>query len=207
MRKKLSALAGAPALALALVACGATGLPSGGGGESETGAQAEASTADVPQETPTTAPPAAPQQPTETAQTSAQQLSPGPVASQQFDVRGSTMTVAITKLQRSGKVTTLNFTITHEKGASWRINNDMGESPVDNTVGGISLIDAGNAKRYRPGRTGNNRCLCSAVSGGLAIEPGKSYSLYATFAAPPPDVTKVNIELPVFGILSDVPIS
>jgi hypothetical protein len=117
------------------------------------------------------------------------------------------MTVAITQLQREGRMTTLNFTITNEGGPSWRVGNDLGEGATDYTVGGLSLVDAGNAKRYRPGRTGRFTCLCSTTSGSVVIEEGESLPFYATFAAPPPDVTKVHVEVPSFGIMSDVPIT
>ncbi|MEV4221507.1 hypothetical protein [Nonomuraea sp. NPDC049725] len=117
------------------------------------------------------------------------------------------MTVTITQLQREGKMTTLSLTISNEDGPSWRIGNDLGKGPTDYTVGGLSLVDAGNAKRYRPGRTGHFACLCSTTSGSVVIDEGESLPFYATFAAPPPDVTKVHVEVPGFGIMSDVPIA
>ncbi|MEV4803165.1 hypothetical protein AB0K18_24420 [Nonomuraea sp. NPDC049421] len=117
------------------------------------------------------------------------------------------MTVSIAQLEREGKVITLNFTIANEDGTRWRIGNDLGKGPTDYSVGGLSLVDAGNAKRYLPGRTGHFTCLCSTTGGSVAIEENQSLPFYAMFAAPPPDVTKVHIEIPGFGILSDVPIA
>ncbi|MEV0624128.1 hypothetical protein AB0I81_63210 [Nonomuraea sp. NPDC050404] len=205
MRTTKAALAAVPALLLALLGCGAVGLPSeAGDSDRQTGAEAEPAPADsasqpvqsepVPSQ-PVPSPPSASVPPQE------------PVASQEFDLEGRRMSVAITQLRREGKTTTLNFTLTHEDGPAWRIGNDMGDSVTDYTLGGVSLVDTGNAKRYRPGRTGANKCLCSETSGGRPIEEGKGYPFYAMFAAPPPEVTKVHIEIPQFGIMANVPIS
>ena len=49
-------------------------------------------------------------------------------------------------------------------------------------------------------------CLCSSTRS-LSIDKGDSRSFYAIFAAPPPDVTKANIEIPRMGTFIDVPIS
>lgn len=119
--------------------------------------------------------------------------------------------VSIEQLHREGRVVTLNFTLTKLKGGMWRINDAMGQWNWDFSIGGVSLIDPVNAKRYRPGRTGDDvtepgTCLCSPTDG-VYIDGGKTHYFYATFAAPPPDVTEVNIEIPHVGTITDVPIS
>ncbi|MBE1592291.1 hypothetical protein ACFPOI_16765 [Nonomuraea angiospora] len=208
MRKTI--VAAMPALALALSACAGTGLPSeSGGAERQTGAQAERAPAGAAPEVAPSAPPqpSATGSSAEPSGTSASPAPQEPVASRKFGLDGRQMTLVITQLRREGKTTTLNFTLTHEDGPAWRIGHDLGQGPLDYTVGGISLVDTGNAKRYRPGRTGTKSCLCSETSGGKPIEEGRSYPFYAMFAAPPPEVTKVHIEIPQFGIITDVPIS
>ena len=39
------------------------------------------------------------------------------------------------------------------------------------------------------------------------VHPGNKANLWAKFPAPPPDVTKVTIEIPHFQPMDDVPIS
>ena len=77
------------------------------------------------------------------------------------------------------------------------------------TVKAGTISQAGNAKRYRVARDGTGgsaECVCSKTFATFLSED-ESASLYAVFAAPPADVTKVNIEMPEIGIFTDVPIS
>jgi len=71
--------------------------------------------------------------------------------------------------------------------------------------GGVSLVDLSNKKYYFEMRDSQGACLCSRDVPDL--NPGARVILYATFPAPPDNVTKINIEIPHFPPIEDVPIS
>ncbi|TMR21066.1 hypothetical protein ETD86_16460 [Nonomuraea turkmeniaca] len=116
--------------------------------------------------------------------------------------------VEITALKRQGRTVSLNWTVTATDGKV-NLHNGLGTAPLDFTVSGVSLIDPVNAKRYRVARNGTGEgaeCVCSGTQGQF-LESGEASTLYAVFAAPPVDVTKVNVEMPMIGVFTDVPIS
>jgi len=187
----------APAVAaLALAGCGVIpGPPGTGGGE----APAASAAAQPTQET------SAPAEQTPAQETTV-------IATRTAKVSAGGMTgagrVDITSLRRQGKTATLTWTITATEGKV-NVHNGLGRGELDLTVSNVSLIDPVNAKRYRVARNGiteDAECVCSATKGQF-LEPGESSTLYAVFAAPPPEVAKVDVEMPMFGVLDDVPIS
>ncbi|MEU6712892.1 hypothetical protein ABZ897_15540 [Nonomuraea sp. NPDC046802] len=114
----------------------------------------------------------------------------------------------ITALKRQGRTVSLNWTITATEGKV-NMHNGMGSGPLNFTVSNVSLIDPVNAKRYRVARNGtgsDSQCVCSGTQGQF-LESGQASTLYAVFAAPPADVTKINVEMPMIGMFTDVPIS
>ncbi|AQZ66522.1 unnamed protein product [[Actinomadura] parvosata subsp. kistnae] len=186
--------------AIALAGCGVLpGQQGGGGEERQTRAAAEgqatpASTA--PQEQASSAPP----QQTEV------------IASREAKVGGGDTygkaRVDVTGLKRQGRTLSLTWTVTALDG-DVNLHNGLGSGPLDFTVSSVSLIDPVNAKRYRVARNGTDQgaaCVCSGTQGQF-LKPGEASTLYAVFAAPPADVTKINIEMPMFGVITDVPIS
>ncbi|MGV9377018.1 hypothetical protein ACWDRB_14445 [Nonomuraea sp. NPDC003707] len=182
--------------AVALAGCGALpGRQAGGGGE-EKQPQTVAET--------TTEPPA----PAEQAPPQETRV----IASHEAEVYGAgnrgKARVDITALKRQGRTLSLNWTITALDGKV-NVHNGLGTATLDYTVSGVSLIDPVNAKRYRVARNGtdeNAKCVCSGTQGQF-LDKGDASTLYAVFAAPPADVTKINIEMPMIGVLTDVPIS
>jgi len=190
--------------AVALTGCGMLPGQFGGGG----GEEKQQTTA---QEQPTK------EQPTQRRTTSDEpQQSAAPQADQVIATReakvasgdGGTARADVTALKRQGKTVTLNWTITVVDGEV-NIHNGMGSATLDYSVSGVSLIDPVNAKRYRVARNGTGsdaQCVCSDTQGNF-LKKGQTVTLYALFAAPPADVTKINIEMPMIGVLTDVPIS
>src|SRR5690606_28145099 len=107
--------------------------------------------------------------------------------------------VSIHQLHRAGRGVTLNFSSTNLGKEEVWMGEMLGRLTGDRSVGGVSRIDPVNAKRYRRGRTGADvtepgTCLCSPTDG-VYIAGGKTHYSHATLAAPPPDVTEVNIEI------------
>jgi hypothetical protein len=195
MRKTI-ALAAA---AVALAGCGMLPGQQGGGGEEK-------------QSRPVAAEPSATATPSEAPEQSAPAQETAAIATREAKVGAGDMygkaRADITSLKRQGKTISLNWTITATDGKV-NLHNGMGGGTLDYTVSAVSLIDPVNAKRYRVARNGTGadaECVCSGTQGQF-LETGEASSLYAVFAAPPADVTKINIEMPMIGVFTDVPIS
>ncbi|GAA4225746.1 hypothetical protein FHR32_002289 [Streptosporangium album] len=203
MHRKIALAVAAPALAFLLTGCGMLpgSLQGGGGEEKQPGSQ---------QKPPTTQ--AAEQETGQEA--AAQETAPAQqdkvIASRKGSDDGSELRADIVGLVRQGRTITLNWNITNlNKDKDWFLHNKLSTGTLDYTVSGVALIDPVNAKRYRVARNGpgqDAQFVCSRTQG-LQVKAGGSVSLYAVFGAPPPDVTKVNVEFPVIGVLTDVPIS
>ncbi|MEV2267019.1 hypothetical protein [Nonomuraea africana] len=123
---------------------------------------------------------------------------------------GADLLVQITGLRRQGRVATLTWTVTNKGETRWEMTSSLGDTPLGLglTVGGVSLVDSANGKRYRVAYTGkypSAKCVCSDYD--VFTEPGEELPLHATFAAPPADVTKVNVDLRTLGVFTDVPVS
>lgn len=132
------------------------------------------------------------------------------IADREVKAGGADLRVRITGLKRQGRLSTLTWTVTNEGDGRWDMSSSMGDTPggLGLTVAGIGLIDPVNGKRYTVARTGkypHATCLCSDYD--VFTEPDEVLPLHATFAAPPPDVTKINVDLNVLGVFTDVPIS
>ncbi|MDP4505585.1 hypothetical protein [Nonomuraea turcica] len=196
MRRTI-ALAVAAASSVALAGCGMLPSQQGGGGE-----ERQSQAVSDEQATPTQA------QEQQTAPAQQGQV----IASREAKVGAGSIfgkaRVEITALKRQGRTVSLNWTVTATDGKV-NVHNGLGTAALDFTVSGVSLIDPVNAKRYRVARNGTGedaKCVCSGTQGQF-LESGEASTLYAVFAAPPADVTKVNVEMPTIGLFTDVPIS
>lgn len=135
-------------------------------------------------------------------------------------INGEPVTLEIVELRRSGGTAALNIRLSMptgtgdvEEGPDIEDTFDDGTGELDaaggndqNSVDGITLIDAKNAKRHLVGRDANGRCVCD---GNLWVEgptPAAPMTLSATFAAPPADVEAVDVEIPRYGTFKDVPL-
>jgi hypothetical protein len=191
--------------AVALTGCGMLPGQLGGGGGGEEKQQTAV------QVQPTEAQPTQRQTTSDEPQQSAAPQPDQVIATRETKVAsgdGGTARADVTALKRQGKTVTLNWTVTVVDGKV-NMHNGMGTVPGDYSVAGVSLIDPVNAKRYRVARNGTGsdaECVCSDTQGEF-LKKGQTVTLYALFAAPPADVTKINIEMPMIGVLTDVPIS
>ncbi|MGN9836954.1 hypothetical protein ACTMTI_02405 [Nonomuraea sp. H19] len=185
--------------AVALAGCGMLPGQQGGGGE-EKQSQAVSDKQATPTRAQSQEPQTAPPQQGQVIAVREAKVGAG-------DMYG-TARVEITALKRQGRTVSLNWTVTATDGKV-NMHNGMSTSPLDFTVSAVSLIDPVNAKRYRTARNGTGedaKCVCSGTQGQF-LEAGEASTLYAVFAAPPADVTKINVEMPMIGVFTDVPIS
>ena len=133
---------------------------------------------------------------------------PGPVATTDGERPGTR--VEVTELKRtSGGTLSLKFTMVNESDKSIGFGYDFGSR--DNqikdhaTVGGITLVDPVNKKKYFVVRDAENKCVCA--SGLKDIPKGSRANLWAKFPAPPANVGKITIVIPHFAPMDDVPIA
>jgi hypothetical protein len=192
----------ASVLAVVLTGCGMLpGQPSGGGGEEKQGVSQKA------EEAPTTAP-ADPAPAGNQTAAAAEELKA--IASRKVAHNDSNLRVDITGLKRQGKIATLTWTVANLDTPTddWYVGANLGTGALDVTVAGVTLIDPVNGRRYRVARNGTGedaKCVCSGVN--TRIKGGGSLEMYAVYGAPPPDITKVNVEFPDLGVFTDVPVS
>jgi hypothetical protein len=71
----------------------------------------------------------------------------------------------------------------------------------------VSLVDSKHGKRYLVVRDSQGSCLCTDFVGGLGVPRGAVGVLDAYFAAPPADVTTVDVVVNKVGTFSAVPVS
>ena len=118
--------------------------------------------------------------------------------------------VDITELKRSGDNTvTLKFAMVNDSPDRLSFGYDYGDPDHSikdfSSIGGVTLVDGANKKKYFVVRDTENSCLCSRD---LKDIPAKSRgNVWAKFPAPPDEVQKISIVIPHFGPLDDVPIS
>ena len=118
------------------------------------------------------------------------------------------MHIDITELKRaSGGTVNLKFVLsnnTSERVGMWRFLGGK-DTNDDNDVSGVTLVDPVGKKKYFVVTDTEKSCLCSRKVD--HIDANSKLNLWAKYPAPPPDVTKVSIEIPHFQPIDDVPIS
>ncbi|MEU7987338.1 hypothetical protein AB0B56_20960 [Streptosporangium canum] len=213
MRRKIALAVAAPGLVVALTACGVlNGQQFGGGGqERQSGQVAQTAASGAPEQNPgqKEQAPSGEQAPPDPAASAPPQQGEV-IATRDVKAGGAELKVDVTGLRRQGRLITLSWTVTNTGDTKWNMTSTMGDTSayLGLTVAGVSLVDPANAKRYRVARTGEKgtaKCVCSEYD--VSTEPGEVLPLYATYAAPPPDVQKINVEFPILGVFTDVPIS
>jgi len=118
--------------------------------------------------------------------------------------------VEITELKRSGDNNlTLKFAIVNDGSDRLSFGYDYGD-PQHNikdfsSIGGVTLVDGANKKKYFVVRDTEDSCLCSRDIKDVTAK--SRVNLWAKFPPPPDDVQKISVVIPHFGPLDDVPIS
>ena len=79
-----------------------------------------------------------------------------------------------------------------------------GDSQSATSVDSIHLANA-RRKLYLAASNGKGNCLCTRGLQG-DLEPGHTYTFYATSAAPPAEVAALDVSFPQFGTVSRVPV-
>jgi hypothetical protein len=106
-----------------------------------------------------------------------------------------------------GGVVTLRLRLVNGSGEPYDASCNMREYGANDNCGeftGAYLLDATNKKKYLVVRDSDKKCICSGIS---AVEDGKRSNIWATYPAPPADVAKVTVVVPLFEPIEDVPIT
>jgi hypothetical protein len=101
---------------------------------------------------------------------------------------------------------TLRLRLVNESDEDFDASCEMRESGGDScgVFSGAYLIDATNQKKYLVVRDSEQVCICSSVD---TVAAGKRMNVWATYPAPPADVTAISVIVPLFEPIEDVPIS
>ena len=125
------------------------------------------------------------------------------------DGEQSGITLVVQELKRtSGGTVSLKFSVSNASSEALDYGYNYGEkdrTPDYGSIGGVTLIDEANKKKYFVVRDSEGQCVCSR---GLKDQkPGETRNLWARFPAPPDDVTRISIVVPHFSPMDDVPLS
>ena len=140
---------------------------------------------------------------------------PGPVvATRTSSSDGAKLTIELYAISRTGNLSELNMTLRAEptKG-KFQVADTFGDKNYSSsdfsghTVDGIQLVDGKHSKLYLVASDGDGTCLCSRGLSAVFLDSGEPLLLSATYAAPPADVTAVDVRVPNFGIITNVPVS
>jgi hypothetical protein len=123
-------------------------------------------------------------------------------------------TVAVYAIRRSDTLAVMHFTVTVDPDAEDGIfvfdlfsdgDATAGDGNSSTSVDGVRLVDSARRKVYLAASDGKGKCLCTRDMRG-DLEPGHTYTFYATYAAPPAEVTALDVAFPQFGTVSRVPV-
>ncbi|MEX0853916.1 MAG: hypothetical protein WD036_11640 [Bauldia sp.] len=116
--------------------------------------------------------------------------------------------VEVRDLKRGdGGVVTLRLRLVNDTDSAFDVACDLRDSDANDSCSeftGAYLIDAANKKKYTVVRDSEKNCVCSSVD---KVEPGKKMNIWATYPAPPADVTAVTVVVPLFEPIEGVPIN
>jgi hypothetical protein len=141
-----------------------------------------------------------------------------PLATRDGGIDGKPAALAILTLKRSGQTVELTIAVSTTSTSQVQIGEAFDDG-IGETVGGgstvaglftmdgVYLVDTTNAKKYPVGRDPSGQCLCETNLNNAFVTAGAPLVLSATFGAPPPTVSRVNVSIPNFGTFVNVPLS
>lgn len=125
---------------------------------------------------------------------------------------GESFTMTLYPVRRTGTTSSVNLTLSSSGDEGFTVstlltdnNSESGDASAS-AADGIQLVDGKNAKLYLVASDGQGHCLCTQGLTGVVLKDGASSIISATFAAPPADVTTVDVVVPSFGTVKDVPV-
>jgi len=212
-------------LALSAASCS---LPGSGGGDdpaatappagapaSEPAASAPASAASPAASTPPADPTAAAPTPADPNQPPAGDQLGQVVATRTSASDGDKVVLRLYPVQRDQTTSHVNLTLSSGSASSTdsvsinQMLSDGNSSSSDKspwTADGLQLVDGKNSKLYLVASDGQGQCVCSRELIAVRLKNGAPVLISGTFAAPPADVTSVDVRIPSFGVVKNVPV-
>jgi hypothetical protein len=137
-----------------------------------------------------------------------------PVATRSSSSDGVPVTLTMYPVVRSGTTSSVNFTLssTGEEGGKLQVADMLSDGDYESSdfsghaADGLSLVDTKNSKLYLVASDGKGTCLCSRQLAGVFLSENLPVVFSATFGAPPSDVTTVDVRIPTFGTVRNVPV-
>jgi hypothetical protein len=111
-----------------------------------------------------------------------------------------TIKVRLTNLTPAGKGGSLGWQI-----ASTFAGQHTGGLPSD-VFSGVYLLDRKNSKQYLVARNAKGAFLASNELSAVFVQPQQAVEFFATFGAPPDDVSVVDVAIPRLPVFENVPI-
>jgi len=162
----------------------------------------------------TPSPSAGPPTPADPAQPSTADQLGEVVATRSSSDQGRELTAKLYPVLRDGATSHVNLALSSSirDPESFRIGtllSDSNPSVSDETgfaADGLQLVDGKNAKVHLVASDGQGQCLCSRGLVGVQISDDAPVLISATFGSPPADVTQVDVRIPGFGTVKNVPV-
>jgi hypothetical protein len=130
-----------------------------------------------------------------------------PIATADGETSGMQVQVKQLKVV-GGDTLMLAFTLANNSDNAFNMaagRNSLSTGDFGSDVEAVTLVDLANKKKYEVIRDADKNCLCSR---NLQQIPAKgSLRLWAKFPAPPDSVQKIEVNVPHFMPMDDVPIS
>ena len=127
---------------------------------------------------------------------------------------GRKVTLRLYPVQRDGSTSHVNLTLSSavERTSGVQVGELLADGDYNASdksglaADGIQLVDGKNAKLYLVASDGRGQCPCSRDLSSVFLSLNAPVLFSATFAAPPPDVTQVDVRIPNFGTFKNVPV-
>lgn len=128
-----------------------------------------------------------------------------PAATRQATKENVAYTLAVYPLVRDGQLATLTYRLTVDALPEGKDNVFPHTLVGTNSWNdGTTLVDSTNNKVYLPARDVEGDCLCSDVN--RVMLAGETQTMTAVYAAPPEDISSVDLIVPTFGSVPGVPV-
>jgi len=119
------------------------------------------------------------------------------------------LTLEVVRLVRSGEMVEMEARLVNdgeEGGPSFEPWTLFGNPVGDYTISETGLVDPDGQRMYMPAMDSEDTCVCSGDMGSIAIPPGQSYVLTASFGGVPEDVGPVDLHFPEFPAVTGLEI-
>jgi hypothetical protein len=167
----------------------------------------------TPAAVPSPAPPSLPPASSEPSDSEAPSTAEDPVATRRGSVGTVRVRGSLFPVQRSAETATVNLLIVSDDpkeifalGSSFGDGNPEVSAKQSASVDGIRLVDPVAKRVHLAATTAEGSCVCTPTDGRGVWQFESVMWVTVAFAAPPASSTTVDVVLPVFGTVNDVPI-